>query len=296
MKNSDVFKNRYGYYEAVNKPTNEELAAYYEKKYFQDGKGIYDECGMYEEEEKQYFLNKIEQKYLAAKKVATESCKSWKNFLDIGTGEGWSLKFFSGRGWNCVGLDYSEYGCNACNPEQRKFLRTGDINKNLQTLFDNGDKFDLVLLDNVLEHVLDPLQLLKNIHKIVDDKGVFVVDVPNDFSILQEYLFANKKISKKYWIVQPDHLSYFNQEGLSALVKDAGWNVGSKMSDYPIDFNLVNSISNYIENPEVGKDCHKERVTIENIMHSISPEKVNALYEALADLGLGRGLMMFLTK
>ena len=43
-------------------------------------------------------------------------------------------------------------------------------------------------------------------------------------------------------------------------------------------------------------NCHMARVEIENLLHAISPEKTNAFYEALSELGLGRDLVVFLTK
>lgn len=285
----NLIKNEYGYFEIADKPTADELEAYYAEKYYQDGCGSYEASG-YTDEETTYFFNKIEQKYLAAI-TASPALKGGKQrFLDVGAGEGWAMKFFSNLGWECVGLDFSEYGCEANNPDQKNLLITGDIFENLKELIKKGEKYDLILLDNVLEHVLDPKELLESLHRIIENNGVLIVEVPNDFSVLQQHLFKKEHISKQFWVVVPDHLHYFNKNGLAALASDAGWLASKVISDYPIDFNLLNINTNYVNNPAVGKSCHKERVEVENLLHSISPEKTNTLYEALADLGLGREL------
>ena len=56
-----VKKNKYGYYELTNKPSEDELEEYYQKKYYQEEKGSY-QSG-YSKEEIRYILNKIEQKH-----------------------------------------------------------------------------------------------------------------------------------------------------------------------------------------------------------------------------------------
>ena len=66
------------------------------------------------------------------------------------------------------------------------------------------------------------------------------------------------------------------------------------MSDFPIDFNLVNPDTNYNKDKTKGKNTHRSRVELDNLMHSISIEKTIQYFKALADLGLGRQIISFL--
>lgn len=100
-------------------------------------------------------------------------------------------------------------------------------------------------------------------------------------------------ISRSFWIIKPDHISYFNHSGLTALCEDNGWECKNVLSDFPIDWNLFNSNTNYVENPVKGSSCHKARLQIDNLMHNISVEKTNKFYQSLADLGLGRQIIGF---
>ena len=116
-------------------------------------------------------------------------------FLDIGCGEGWALNYFSKKKWDVVGLDYTNHACKHQNPEFAKFILTGDIHKTIDVLIKEDQRFDVIWLENVLEHVLAPLKLLQKIKKLIKNYGVLLIEVPNDFSIIQKYLYDNQYIN-----------------------------------------------------------------------------------------------------
>jgi SAM-dependent methyltransferase len=287
----EVRKNRFGFHELADKPSAEELKAYYANKYFQNGKGDYQSD--YSEEEREHIVGRLEQKLLIAGRFLSPAGNPPPAFLDIGAGEGWALDFFCNHGWRSVGLDYSDYGCRSHHPQRLGQLIVGDIYDNLRDLLCGDDKFDLILLDNVLEHVLEPLDLLKALHRLIADGGMLIVEVPNDFSTVQLHLLENGYISRPFWIAVPDHISYFNREGLEAICSEAGWVEKYLMGDFPIDLDLFSRKTNYIENPEVGKLSHKRRVAIENLLNVISPDKTAELWRSMAELGLGRQIIGF---
>jgi SAM-dependent methyltransferase len=291
MQNPLVHKNHFGFYELTDKPSQDDLKKYYAEKYYQQSLSTYQQA--YSEEEIAYIRNKLEQKCLAAGKLLAAPAETQRSFLDVGAGEGWALAYFRAQGWHCTGLDYSEYGCRTHNPDCVADLMVGDIYENIDKLVQKSRKFDLVLLDNVLEHVPDPLSLLTRIRGLTALGGVLIIEVPNDFSVVQQHLLDNGYISRSFWIAIPDHISYFNRDGLTALCDEAGWRTQCVLGDFPIDFSLFNESTNYVENKSAGKSCHRVRVAVENLMHAVSPEKTNVLYEALADLGMGRQLIGF---
>lgn len=289
-----VKKNKYGFYELINKPTSNELSKYYEEKYYQESRSNYEQN--YTAEEIKYFHNKIEQKYEIVMKNLCYRDYNKARFLDIGCGEGWALKYFKSKGWDVTGLDYSNYGCEKHNAECLGNLITGDVYVNIESLRGKQNLFDCIWLGNILEHVLDPLLLLNDCHDLISKDGILIVEVPNDFSAVQQYLLKNDYIQSSFWIMAPDHISYFNADGLKLLCDAAGWDFRDLMTDFPIDLDLLNANTNYVVNPQVGKSCHTSRVTIENFLHDISVEKVNKLYQAFADLGVGRSIVGFFKK
>ncbi|MCL4442406.1 MAG: class I SAM-dependent methyltransferase, partial [Firmicutes bacterium] len=130
------------------------------------------------------------------------------------------LKYFNNKGWAVTGLDYSEFGCKSQNPDFIRYVKVGEIVELIESLTDKQQEFHVIWLDNVLEHVLAPLLLLDRCTALLRDNGVLVIEVPNDFSVLQQYLFEKQYISEPFWIAVPDHISYFNSEGLTAICRE----------------------------------------------------------------------------
>jgi 2-polyprenyl-3-methyl-5-hydroxy-6-metoxy-1,4-benzoquinol methylase len=289
--NRKLIKNKYGYFEIARKPSEKELSEYYTRKYYQTDKGSYSKS--YSEDESEYKLNKIDEKYFVIKHILKN--KKLSTLIDIGCGEGWTLSCFQKKHVSATGLDYSNFGCKHHNPHCLKNLIAGDIYTSIDKLIKNKKTYDIILLDNVLEHVTNPLSLLKNCRKLAKAGSILIVEVPNDFSALQTYLLKHKYINKEFWVAYPDHLSYFNKDGLVALASAAGWKSRFVMSDNPIDFNLLNKNANYVNNKSKGPSCHKARITLDNFMHGISVEKTVDYFHSLAELGLGRQIVAFFT-
>ncbi|MFK7796376.1 MAG: class I SAM-dependent methyltransferase [Aureispira sp.] len=290
-----IILNKYGFYELEQKPSEEDLKKYYEEKYYQDG-SIATYRHEYPKEEKEYFNNKIAQKYqfLLDQKILEQETPY--RLLDVGCGEGFTLNFFYEKGWDVVGLDYSNDGCKRFHPQCLDHFIEGDIYQELQQLIKSKEVYDLIWLDNVLEHVLDPLFLLQQLQSIVSAQGVLIIEVPNDFSVVQQHLYNKGTLKEQNWIAIPDHISYFNREGLRNICTTAGWENMEIIGDFPIDWFLFNEHSNYYQNKSTGKAAHQARVELENILHQTSPQKTLQLYKALADLGMGRQLIGFFKK
>jgi 2-polyprenyl-3-methyl-5-hydroxy-6-metoxy-1,4-benzoquinol methylase len=287
-KDNPLVKNKYGFYWVKERPRKEDLEKYYSEKYYQEAKGSYEI--EYDQAEQDYFVNKIAQKAF----VLDQHLNVAKpKLLDVGCGEGWALRYFKKKNWDVLGLDYSSFGCEKFNPECSANMIVGNVYENLDKLIAEGRKFDVVWIDNVLEHVIDPEYLINNIKNIVSPSGILVVEVPNDFSVIQDYVLRNEYIDRQFWVAIPDHLSYFNKEGLENLLHSNGWKSISILSDYPIDWSLLNPNTNYIKDKSKGKSCHRTRIEFENLVHTLPTDKVINFYKAMADLGLGRSITGF---
>jgi len=75
--------------------------------------------------------------------------------------------------------------------------------------------FNAITLWYVLEHVADPAGLLRRAWEKLEVGGVLAVEVPNDFSYLQELAFKGRKPAP--W-VSSSHVNYFNEDALRLLV------------------------------------------------------------------------------
>lgn len=284
-----------GYWEVSDRPSKIDLQEYYAKKYYQEGKGSYEI--KYSEEELKYFEAKLEQRWQGLQRVLPASEKIFApRMLDVGCGEGYALNFFRQKGWQIHGIDFSCAGVESKNPACLKYLQTGDIFHLLEQEINSGNQYDVVWLQNVLEHVLDPIALLKSIRKLLSDHGVAVVTVPNDCSIVQCAALDNGHINSAFWVLPPDHLTYFDLNGLRGIAQFTGWRVALTLGDFPIDWFLFHPGSNYVQNKVAGKSAHIARVQIENLIHSQAITDCIDFWEAASRVGIGRNITAYLTK
>jgi SAM-dependent methyltransferase len=284
-----VVQHELGYYHLLDKPSEAALKSYYRDSYYQKSKGTYTKS--YSKEEEIFRTNRLQRKLTVYEQHLSNG---EREYLDIGCGEGWGMAFFKKAGWTVTGLDYSSAGIEHFNSELLADLHQGDIYDNLEQLPD--DTYTNILLDNVLEHVLDPLALMDMIKRKCRTGGLITVEVPNDFSPLQLKLCEENKLDKPNWVVSPDHINYFSLDSLRNLMKSKGLQFVDAITDFPIDFFLANQNSNYYQRPETGKDAHQARLMLENLMDEISTEKTIDFYRSMINLGFGRNIVAFFRK
>jgi len=129
--------------------------------------------------------------------------------LDVGCGNGAHLKWMKEHGWETYGLDIN---AQACKIAEKNGIETfcGELEE--ANYPDNS--FDVVTMNQVLEHVHSPCSCLKEAYRVLKDEGLLIVCVPN----IDSY---ESKILKKYWpdLDVPRHLFHFNLETLKYLLE-----------------------------------------------------------------------------
>ena len=278
-----------GYWVFQPLPTELELNQYYSEEYYQNPHGTYQE----EYSAEETFHRETRLRLLKDFIIANVSHISLDapRFLDIGCGEGFALSYFNRLGWQVKGLDFSIHGVSKQNPSMIEKVTQGDLFHSIRTLGHSADRFDVVLLGNVLEHVVSPAELIQDVSHILSDHGVLCITVPNDFSMLQKLLYDQKKIHEKYWIAYPDHLNYFTLQSLRTFLTNQNMAVIDYYCDFPIEWYLTNRHSNYVLDPNLGKSAHLSRVFLDSqINNSENRETVMCFWRCLSELGFGRSI------
>jgi len=283
-------RHELGFLEVIDRPSPEELRDYYAKTYYQSEKGSYRK--EYSPDELEVFALNTQQRATQAFSIRGKDTPG--KLLDVGCGEGFVLRDFHQWGWTVEGIDFSRAGVDRMNPEMARFVHQGDVFDLLEERIASGATFDLAWLGNVLEHVLDPLGLLRSLRRLLTEDGVLVVTVPNDGTPLQEDLLERGQIPDRFWVAIPDHMSYFNTDNLPAVAEAAGWNCVALHGGFPIDCYLAHSGSNYVVDRSRGPIAHKARLQLELLIGRHGPDAANALYEALAGVGMGRDLAAYM--
>ena len=82
------------------------------------------------------------------------------------------------------------------------------------------DRFDFLCMNDLIEHLFDPIGLLKECFDIIRPGGYISIATPNgegfDFKILKEHTRN---------ITPPEHLNYFNPVSIGILLKRAGFEI-----------------------------------------------------------------------
>ncbi|MFR1708044.1 MAG: methyltransferase domain-containing protein [Clostridium sp.] len=135
--------------------------------------------------------------------------------LDIGAGYGTFIGVARDRGWNITGLEFSKN--NYVYAKKNYDIEL--LNKNFYD-FDEDDKYDVITLFEVIEHLWSPKEDLKKINSLLNVGGILVIATPNLTS-----LFCRKyKEFNMFWYMHC-HLTFFSREVLALYLEECGFEI-----------------------------------------------------------------------
>jgi len=104
-------------------------------------------------------------------------------------------------------------------------VRVGDAGALLAELADRGERFDLVLCGDVLEHLVDPWRALADVRRLCPAPGSVVVSLPNvaHMSTIGSLLFRSRWPYRERGIHDRTHLRWFGRANLPELFDGAGF-------------------------------------------------------------------------
>lgn len=163
--------------------------------------------------------NWFEKVYQSVKKITLKNkfnllIKEFKNpkVLDFGCGTGDFVKYLLSKNISGVGV------------EPNSFAREIALSKNIK-VFENinllqNQKFDIITLWHVLEHIPDYQNQIKELKKLLTPNGIIIIAVPNFNSY-------DAKHYKEYWAAYdvPRHIWHFSQTTIKKLAMDYNFNL-----------------------------------------------------------------------
>jgi SAM-dependent methyltransferase len=157
-----------------------------------------------------------------------------QRLLDVGSAYGFFLMFARKRGLDVLGLEVST--------ETSEYARQQGIDVRCASLADaelEGNSFDIVTMNNVLEHTLNPRAELEKASHILKPSGVIYIGVPNWDSLVARVDGFSWKM--KSW---PNHLFYFTPATLGRLLDETGFLIKESFthmgeSDYLDDVRII---------------------------------------------------------
>lgn len=132
--------------------------------------------------------------------------------LDVGCGPGLLLDLLREAGWGTVGIERSGAAAEAIGAGHRVLAIDVEVDRT-----DLPERFGLVTLTHLLEHLRHPVDALRWVAAHLRDDGVAIVEVPNWDDL------ARPLWGPRYRPLElGDHLSFFDRRTLAALVERTG--------------------------------------------------------------------------
>ncbi len=262
--------------------SNEELSQLYEKIYSNKNAQGYDKYNeiannIKKKDNPAKYLSKFHASYFGIFKELQN--KKNKTILDVGCGLGYLTFVLNRLGHSTTGLDISSNAIKSAKENFGDLFVQGTIEDYLTT---KGNTFDYVIASEIIEHLLDPVEFLQKVLKIVLPGGKIIVTTPN-----KDYMNEN---AIWYTDLPPVHLYWFSKKSIDVIAGKIGVKVDYiKFNNYfPSDENrLIKYVplrKEYIQKHVVDENFEpfEERMNfyesttrkiIKKIMHNFAPAR-----------------------
>ncbi len=135
--------------------------------------------------------------------------------LDIGCNIGTLLFLAKERGWLCEGMDI--------NARVRRSFHNSGIHITIGNVLAASypkESFDVIVMNDLIEHVPQPKKLLMKVRSWLKDDGVLFLVTPDGGSAMFSFL------GRRWFHLKPnEHLHYFTRSSLERLFHDTGYRI-----------------------------------------------------------------------
>jgi len=132
--------------------------------------------------------------------------------LDVGAGLGVFPHKIKQMGWDCTALDPDPRAVK----HMREVVQVNTVQADFMTAEDLG-QYDVITFNKVLEHLLDPVTMLKRALKFLKPRGFVYVEVPDG-----EQAIKDGAGREEFFI---DHLHIFSMASAAMLAERGGFTV-----------------------------------------------------------------------
>lgn len=138
-----------------------------------------------------------------------------KRLLEVGIGQGELLAVALEMGYDVEAVELLE-------EEAQKVANCLDIPIWCSDFlkFETENKYDIIIMGDVIEHVMNPLAALEKAYSLLDDTGILWLSTPN-------YKSAYSRLQREMYVMwlEPYHLTFFSYDGLKVLFEKVGFEV-----------------------------------------------------------------------
>lgn len=188
--------------------------------------------------------------------------KKTNKILDVGCANGGFLQYLNGQGFfDLYGIDPSEGFMREAKTKSKFFASSGSAEA---IPFKDG-MFDIVMIDNVIEHLTDPGRALREAKRVLKEDGLLYIGAP-DAANYQKASF------EFLWFLYKEHIQHFDASHLELLALREGFEMlacrqfdmqlTSKGAPLPA-FRAIFGLSKHKNKPRISQDCLKLKEEME---------------------------------
>ncbi len=144
-----------------------------------------------------------------------ERYRKTNKILDVGCGIGYFLDVAKKRGWEVYGTEFSRKAVSICE-EKGIVMYDGDVNSAPYT----EGQFDIITSFEVLEHVVNPSDIMFYAERFLRKGGAFYLTTPNFKSLVRIFQKSDWDVISKS--SHPEHLVYYTRKSYKYLLKSYG--------------------------------------------------------------------------
>ena len=136
--------------------------------------------------------------------------------LEIGCATGEALELFGQKGWTPYGVEMDREAARYASEARGLKVTGGTLG---QARFSDSF-FDVVYFSHAFEHLPNPMETLREVHRILKPAGRVIVKLPNAASLERAFF-------RRYWLHWdvPRHYYHFTQDLLKRALKETGFAV-----------------------------------------------------------------------
>ncbi|NVK18612.1 MAG: class I SAM-dependent methyltransferase [Methylocystaceae bacterium] len=166
------------------------------------------------------------------------------NLLDVGCGAGYFLSYLTDHGVKCRGLEVTQGLAQYCQKR--------GLNVEASDLADEPDKeYDVIVMFDVLEHVYNPVELLKLAKSKLKDGGYLILYTPNIHSIGFELMGAQQNVLLPF-----EHVCFYDEKSFNRLADESGFKVHT-LETYGFDIMDYLLMKEYEDGYEYTEKLHE---------------------------------------
>lgn len=165
-----------------------------------------------------------------------------KTVLELGSSTGYLTKEFKKN--NCA-VDIAEIDEEDAQ-KAKKYARSTYVGNLDDTDFVNKirGKYDVVVAADVLEHLKNPENVLKQLQKNLNKNGLILISLPNIacWQIRKDLFFKGKFEYEDWGILDKTHLRFYTYETIQKLIRNCGYKIIEVLqieTDYPFKLTIL---------------------------------------------------------